>query len=123
MAGNKTIPLTWEGGTVIGTATIDENGLIMGEITINREVEWGFDLVGGLSISAVDAPAELPEKKLRYTLAMGWPNGKDQPAEYKIFELNQETRAYEPYIVEVMDVHGKDKIVDYFHNHLPVEMV
>lgn len=33
MAGSKTVPLTWGiGGPVIGTATIDENGLAMGEI-------------------------------------------------------------------------------------------
>lgn len=33
MAGSKTVPLTWgEGGPTIGTATIDENGLIMGEV-------------------------------------------------------------------------------------------
>lgn len=33
MAGNKTVPLTWGiGGPTIGTATIDENGLMMGEI-------------------------------------------------------------------------------------------
>jgi len=33
MAGNKTVPLRWgEGGPRIGTATIDENGLVMGEI-------------------------------------------------------------------------------------------
>lgn len=33
MAGNKTVPLKWGiGGPTIGTATIDENGLVMGEI-------------------------------------------------------------------------------------------
>lgn len=33
MAGSKTVPLTWGiGGPRIGTATIDENGLAMGEI-------------------------------------------------------------------------------------------
>lgn len=33
MAGSKTVPLKWgAGGPKIGTATIDENGLIMAEI-------------------------------------------------------------------------------------------
>lgn len=33
MAGNKTVPLTWGiGGPKVGTATIDENGLVMGEV-------------------------------------------------------------------------------------------
>lgn len=33
MAGNKKVPLTLGvGGKVIGTASIDENGLIMGEV-------------------------------------------------------------------------------------------
>jgi hypothetical protein len=33
MAGNKTVPLKWgQGGPQVGWATIDENGLVMGEI-------------------------------------------------------------------------------------------
>ena len=35
MAGNKQVPLRWGvGGPQIGTAMIDENGLVMGEIEI-----------------------------------------------------------------------------------------
>jgi hypothetical protein len=52
MAGNSTMPLTYGvGGPVIGTASIDENGIIMAEIedeTIQRKFFVNSD---SLSIS------------------------------------------------------------------------
>ncbi len=38
MAGSKAVPLTWGiGGKVIGSATLDENDLIMAEIEIEDD--------------------------------------------------------------------------------------
>ena len=35
MAGNKTVPVTFN-GTVVGSASVDENGLLIGEIEFDR---------------------------------------------------------------------------------------
>ncbi len=54
MAGNKTVPLKWGiGGPTIGTATIDENGLVMGEIE-DRDIQTL--LFGGTSELSVHTP-------------------------------------------------------------------
>lgn len=51
MAGNKTVPLKWgEGGPVVGTATIDENGIIMAEIDPTYSEKLGFHDVNGFSV-------------------------------------------------------------------------
>ena len=52
MAGNKTVPLTLGiGGPVIGTATIDENGIVMAEIDSMRgDLPMFFAETRGLSI-------------------------------------------------------------------------
>lgn len=48
MAGNKKVPLTWGvGGPIIGTATVDENGLIMAEI--DESIAKSSGLYSGLS--------------------------------------------------------------------------
>lgn len=58
MAGSKTVPLTWGiGGPVIGTATIDENGLAMGEIEDSEVVRKIFgNRKIGLSVYSTAEP-------------------------------------------------------------------
>lgn len=51
MAGNKQVPLRWgEGGPIIGTASVDENGLIMAEIDDRFDDRFNMGQVHGLSI-------------------------------------------------------------------------
>jgi len=56
MAGNKTVPLKWgENGPIVGTATIDENGLVMAEIDDEYAHKLGiFKNIDGLSIYTKD---------------------------------------------------------------------
>lgn len=56
MAGNKKIPITYGiDGPVIGTGTIDENGLFMGELDISQEERVKmFGSIGGMSITGSD---------------------------------------------------------------------
>lgn len=54
MAGSKTVPLTWGiGGKIVGTATVDENGLIVAEIE-DKEVQKLFAQDNYLSIVPKD---------------------------------------------------------------------
>jgi len=51
MAGNKTVPLKWgENGPVVGTATIDENGIVTAEIEEAYAAKLGFHNVDGFSV-------------------------------------------------------------------------
>lgn len=68
MAGNKQVPLTWGiGGPVIGTATIDENGLIMGEIENDELHTKLFGQSDRLSIS-VDGRCNDPDDVVQIAL-------------------------------------------------------
>lgn len=54
MAGSAKVPLTWGlGGPIIGTAHIDENGLIMAEIDAGVEGPWSISDVESISIFSV----------------------------------------------------------------------
>lgn len=73
MAGSKTVPLTWGiGGPVIGTATIDENGLAMGEIEDPEVVRKLFgDQPISLSVyssAEPQKPIENPEDVLEISI-------------------------------------------------------
>lgn len=62
MAGSKTVPLTWGiGGPRIGTATIDENGLAMGEI---ENPEYIKKLFGDRSIDLSVYYSDEPQKPI-----------------------------------------------------------
>lgn len=61
MAGNKQVPLRWgEGGPIIGTAMIDENGIVMGEIEITDPLVR-TRIFGGTDSLSIFTPNDKPD--------------------------------------------------------------
>jgi len=121
MVDSKAVPLTFN-GEVVGTAKIDENGIILAEFDAGKEASWGYGQVAGLSIYTDTGPVDLDELKLRYILEMTWPQGEKASPKYVISELNPETRQYEDYKIPYEHIRGKKAVIAHF-NELPVEMI
>ncbi len=64
MAGNKKVPLRWGfGGPVIGSAMIDENGLVMGEIEVKNPLTRTM-LFGSTSEISIHTPDIQPDENI-----------------------------------------------------------
>lgn len=59
MAGNKTVPLTWgPGGPKIGSASVDENGIITAEVEYPFATQLHYNDVLNLSIFTREKPED-----------------------------------------------------------------